>query len=100
MLHKLKEFFKRVEYELIKDDFLALPSAELIKEMEGMGWSYEPRKDMITSRGGPQILTNIFNVTASNGQKLYVGADPALWKTYENDRTQALKKIYSASGPK
>jgi hypothetical protein len=94
MLEKLREIFDRAQYHLLKDDFLIIPSKELVKELKKKGWEFEVKKNTAAPRYGRPSLVHSFNVYSPDGKKLIIGETPALWHQYKNDRETALIKIY------
>ena len=100
MFEKLREIFKRAEYNVLKDDFMAMPSKDVLTTMRNKGWSFSPSTTVGGMRYGYMPVTMAMKIYSPEGTELRVGKTPELWTRYKRDREQALAKAYNVPKPR
>lgn len=86
--------FRRAEYRSLQENFLAIPSCAIVKEMEKAGWQFSAKKTIGSVAYSP-LVTDVLTITSPEGQVLIIGKNPALWQRYKADREKALAVIYA-----
>jgi hypothetical protein len=94
MFKKLKEIFDRAQYRVLEDNFLIMPSREVLEALEKKGWKFKQKEKVAVSRYGGPTLLNTVDLISPQEKKLKVGEHPELWAQYKADRSKVLYKIY------
>jgi len=96
MFERLKTLFKRAVQAMSRDDFLAIPSREVVETLEKKGWQFEAKDTGFAgSRYGVIAFTSVMTIKSPEGEPLVVGKNPLLWQRYKVARERALQKLYA-----